>query len=117
MNSHFRAFTLFQRRGTRYPCHVVDFKEIDVRHVRPGVFRFPGVTYPSGTPVRNCGTLTMQNEPLGLTHHFAYWMGREQTNLVVYMKNKLVDEEDYEALWVDNETDGEFIPVRIEFSL
>ncbi|MDG6999963.1 MAG: hypothetical protein JRN15_12710 [Nitrososphaerota archaeon] len=115
-NTSFRAFSLFQQRGRRYPCSVVDFQEIKVKNVRPGIFRFPGVNYPAGTSVRNCGTLMMQSEPLELTNHFAYWMGREQTNLVILMKNGLVDPEDYEALWVDNETDGEFVPVRLEFS-
>lgn len=41
-NAKFRAFTLFQLRGTRYPCTVVDFQEIEVKSARPGVFRFPG---------------------------------------------------------------------------
>lgn len=56
----------------------------------------------------------IQNEPLELTNHFAHWMGREQTNFVILVKNHMKDPEDYKALWVDNETDGEFIPIRLE---
>ncbi len=111
-NTRFRAFTLFQRRRKRYPCEVVDYKEINVILKKSGIFRFPEVEYPIGTPVRNCGELIMQNQPLELTHHTAYWMGFERTNLVIYMKNGV--DEDYRGFWVDTETDGEFIPVKVE---
>lgn len=113
LNSEFKAFALLSKRGQRYPCLVVDYKEIAVRHVRMGVFRFPGTPYPVGTVVRNCGNMIMQNEPPVLTYHFAYWMGREQTNLVILMQNR-TDPLNYEAYWVDNETDGEFVPVKIK---
>jgi hypothetical protein len=115
-NSRFRAFSLFQKRRRRYPCQVVDYKEINVQMKAPGVFRFPGVNYPVGTSVRNCGELIMQNEPLELTLHLAYWIGRAQTNLTILMKNLLPNDNDYRAFWVDNDTDGAFIPVKIELT-
>jgi hypothetical protein len=58
--------------------------------------------------------MIMQNGTTDLTLHLAYWMGREKTNLAVLMQNGPGGPSNYKAYWVDNETDGEFLPLKIK---
>lgn len=115
-----KAFGLFakRRRGKKVPegflanhYDVIDFKEIELEHISPGVYTYKNQKkrgfYPKDG-LRYIGAVEIRKD-LKIDPMDAYWIGREQTDIMIYINQNLKDK----VYWVNHGT-GEILKTKFE---